>query len=265
MRTKRVLVAAFLVALVGLPAAAQEADAPGPITWIAYSTVNPGMTADAVAFTLEDKPFYDGLLADGTILSWGMGTPINHSPEDNWNHVHWVTVADWGKIEDWIGKFMQHNQAMDEAERTARHERAEQIYVAGSHFDEVVRHDVFRVGSGDAPMRYLYSGEFAAKPGREDDLVRFFEQAVVPVVDRLVEDGTMTSYGVYSPDLHLDVDWTHRLWYGLPNLGSIQTMQQAFAAAAGPEFQSWAESIFEARGHYDKVLMILHFERAGSQ
>jgi len=246
-----------LLLLAALPAGAQE-DGAGPLTWFAFSTVKPGKTEAAVAFTLESKELMEGLIADGTILSWGLATPINHTPGDLWNHVQWVTVADWSKVDDWVAAVMGRMEEMDEATIAENMQRAQQIYVEGSHFDEVVRHPVFSRGSGAAP-RYFYAAEFVAKPGQESAMVKLFKEAVAPLLDELVADGAMTSYGVYSTELHLDVEWTHRFWYGLPNLAAIDTMKEKFGRLGTPAFEAWAGSVFADEGHYDKVLMVLHY------
>ena len=93
-------------------------------------------------------------------------------------------------------------------------------------------------------------------------MVKFFKEAVVPILDGLVADGAMTSYGVYSTEIHLDVDWTHRFWYGLPDLAAIDKMTKAFGDGFTPAQEAWAESIFEPEGHYDKVVMVLHYAPA---
>ena len=250
-----ILITLFLLA--ALPAGAQE-DGAGPLTWFAFSKVKPGKTEAAVAFTLEDKELMDGLIADGTVLSWGLATPINHTPGDLWNHVQWVTLADWSKVDDWVAAVFARMEEMDEATMAENMQRAQQIYVEGSHFDEVVRHSVFSRGSGAVP-RYFWSGEFTAKKGQEGAMVKLFKEAVAPLLDELVAEGAMTSYGVYSTEIHLDVDWTHRFWYGLPDLAAIDKMTAAFGEGFTPALEAWAESIFEPEGHYDKVVMVLHY------
>ena len=77
----------FLSLAVVPTAAIAQDDGPRPLTWIAYSKVQPGKTADAVAFTLEEADLLDGLMADGTVLSWGLATPVNHRPGQSWNHI----------------------------------------------------------------------------------------------------------------------------------------------------------------------------------
>ena len=96
MRRVIVCVALLCVAAV-LPVAAQ--DGPGPISWIAFDKTMPGKSRDLIAMTIEnDGPMYDGLVKDGTLLSWGMAIPINHRLDDQWNFVLWANMADWSKV-----------------------------------------------------------------------------------------------------------------------------------------------------------------------
>jgi hypothetical protein len=249
------ILAAALV-LAALPVAAQEEER-GPITWLAYSKVKPGKTEDAVKLTLEDKAVMDGLIADGTIQSWGLVTPINHSPGDTWNFAEWVTLEDWSKVDDWVGAVMGAMRSMDPETAKSRMERAMEIYVEGSHFDEVVRHAVYKIGDAGT-TRYFYVAEFAAKEGVEKEMVEFFKTVVAPALDPMLASGTMSAYGMYAPELHLDVDWTFRIWYALPNLASLDKMTQAFAGLMSPGTEAWAKSVFATHGHYDKVALVLY-------
>jgi len=240
-----------------MPAAAQD-DAKGPLTWIAFSEVNSGKMEAAVALAMENKELMDGLIADGTVLSWGVATPINHDPGDTWNYVEWVTLENWAKVDAWAGAVMGHMMGLDEATKAEMESKAKEVFVDGSHFDEVVRHAVIKLG--DAATRYFYIADFISGDDDDDDdgLTAFFEKIVVPMLDPMVADGTLTSYGLQVDELHRDRDWTHRFWYGLPSLGSIDAMTAGFAKGMDPMAMAWAESAFSGKGHYDKVLMILY-------
>jgi hypothetical protein len=53
--------------------------------------------------------------------------------------------------------------------------------------------------------------------------------------------------------------WTHRFWYGLPDLAGIDAMKKKFGRLDMPAFEAWANSVFSDEGHYDKVVMVLHY------
>ncbi len=259
MRKPRWIAVTSIVLLALQAAAAQERDDRGPITWLAYSHVKPGMTGAAVAHALEDQPLMDELIAAGTVLSWGMATPINHDPGDTWNFLQWVTVGSWADIDLWSGAVMGKLNALSAQERKALEQRFHEIHVDGSHFDEVVRQSV--ISPAAAAPKYFYVADFVAKAGQGEALVEFFRQAVVPLLDPLVAEGTLTAYGVATPELHIRADWTHRFWYALPSLGAIGKMTKRFEQARTPAFDAWAGSLFAPEGHSDKVLMVLHYAR----
>ena len=255
---------AVLFALVCSPAMAQE-DERGPITWIAFSKVQPGQTQAAVAAELKDKEFMDGLVADGTILSWGMATPINHFPDDEWNHVQWVTVASWDHIEKWFGAVMGLFASLGAEEMAAREAAGKEIFVEGSHFDQVVRHMVWEDPPEDAPLpKYLYFAHFNAAEGQEESLSKLVKELVVPTIGGLQESGDMGAMGMYTSELHGTTDASHTIWYALPSLGAVDKMQAAFAEAGSSAVNAWAQSVFDLDTHYDQIWLILHLGRQGA-
>ena len=93
-------------------------------------------------------------------------------------------------------------------------------------------------------MRFMYAAMFNAKDN--EAMVKFFKEAVVPALDEMVADGTMTGYGIQSREIHVDADWTHRFWYGLPDLavdvdddeirGTLELDTQAEDVPAAPPY-----------------------------
>ena len=83
-----------------------------------------------------------------------------------------------------------------------------------------------------------------------------------PIADKLIEDGVISGYGLSTEELHGDHGFTHRSYFAIPGLASIDAIQAAFAAAGGPGIQAWTEAVFEPDGHSDVLFMVLH---AGGQ
>ena len=61
-----------------LPIAAAAQDAPGPMTWLAFSQLADGKSG-----------------RDGVINGYGNAVPANHRPDDDANFMEWVSVNDW--------------------------------------------------------------------------------------------------------------------------------------------------------------------------
>ena len=249
----------FLVLLAAPAAVFAQDDGPGPLSWIAYSKVKPGKTGDAVKLTLEeDAEFLDGLVSAGTILSWGLATPINHRPGQDWNHAQWVTLPNWAAVDRWVAGVMQRMSERSEEDLAEMQAKLDEVYVEGSHHDIVARGLIFKSGSGAGQPRYFMGGSYRARPGQEENVVKLFNEFVTPIADQLIADGVISGYGLYVEELHGDHGWTHRSWFSFPALASIDKIMAAFNQAAGPGIQAWADAVFDPDAHSDVVMMILH-------
>jgi hypothetical protein len=258
-RAISITILVLLSALVLAPVLAQEEDeAPGPITWIGFSKLRAGKTAeDATNLAMESKEFMDGLVANGTIVSYGSVTPINHDPGDKWNYADFVTVESWSKIGEWIGAFLAHQDTMSEKEKSERRERSMAIHEPGSHHDLVVRHVGFV--PGNQPPQFLYLAHFNIDPDKGDDAMALFKGFVKPTMSGLQASGDMGAIGLYVSELHGVYDWTHVYWYSLPSLAAVDKFQATLQEAAGPAENAWAQSVINFESHYDKILLVTHY------
>ena len=112
MKTPRLLTLSLMLGLLLVPIAA-SADhhemAPKPLTWISYVMSQPGKGTDLAGnIAAEGAKIYDGLMADGHIVTWGVALPINHFAGDDWNVMEWVTFRDWAAMDAFMGAFMRH-------------------------------------------------------------------------------------------------------------------------------------------------------------
>lgn len=256
-----VLALAFALVVSFAPVVADdhEDEGPGPLTWIGLSKLNPGKSAeDALGLFLRDKEFMDGLVADGTILSYGAVTPINHDPGDLWNYAEFVTLESWEKVDAWMAKFFQLRSGMSDDEKKELQAAWRDVHADGSHFDWIMRHTAFEP-NGVVP-RYLYLAHFNVHPDRADDVADLFNDFVEPALADARDAGKLGAIGLYTHEIHGDHDFTHGFWYAMPGLSGIDAMSGAFGAAAGDAQNAWAESILGSGDHYDKVVLMLHYE-----
>ena len=257
----RALAAAVLCVAVAGPAVAQTA---GPITWVAYSLGKPGKTEDWLKTIMKyDAPLYDKLQSAGTIRSWGVATPINHRPGMKWNLLTWATLDDWGAVEKWAGAAMQAIQARPAAEAKAVQAAAEASEETRTHFDEVVRNAYVSTPAPGTKFAYFFVGHYVARPGQDTAATQLYKDAVVPMGEKLMAEGVVAGFGLHVQELHGQFQpggtvWTHRVWWAVPSLASIDRIKAAQASMMTAENLKRSAEVFDMATHWDDVLMILH-------
>lgn len=223
------------------------------VTWLAFSTVNPGMSEDAVAYVREDEAVINELMADGTILGWGLATRASHLPGDPDNFVQWVTLPNWDSVDKWVGRVFQMMSSKSPEEMAAAQEKASEIFVEGSHHDIVA--DDLSWGSPESG-RYIYVGQHYA--GDSAGFMELYLRVVQPIGEKLVADGLVNAFGIHSPSLHTGDGWTHTTWMLLPGLAAIDAYHEAIRAALTPETMAEVDGVTDMNRHQDSLWMVLH-------
>jgi hypothetical protein len=261
MKLRNVIVAAALLALAfGSAGSAQSSS----LTWLAQSKVKTGMVDDAVALALEEQEFYDGLIADGTIIAWGLATRVTHRPGDTYNFTQFVVVPNWEHVDQWASKTMQTMMSRGPEEAAALEERAAKIFVEDSHSD-IVTESTSWFGTGDARPRYVYVGEFFANPGHENEMTELYNSLLVPIGKQLIEEGLLAGFGLDTPSLHTGDGWTHSTVYQFTSLAGVDRLHEEIGKAVTPETAARLTAAHDAARHRDDLWMILHMGGAPDQ
>jgi hypothetical protein len=163
----------------------------------------------------------------------------------------------------WPRRGVTATQARSEQETKAIEASYQAVEEGRSHFDEVVRNAVFVPGKPGAKIAYFLVGHYLARPGQDAALTQLYKEAIVPIADKLVADGVVTSYGLHLQELHgqfqPDRKWTHRSWYAVSELGAIDRILSALAASGiTPQQLARAAEVQDVSAHTDDVLMVLH-------
>ncbi len=244
-------------------ASAQEE--PGPITWLSFNKTLSGKSQDYIGAAIKnDGPMYDRLLADGTLNSWGIAIPITHRPGDPMNYMLWAGMSGWSKVGDLEAGFMKLFTSRTPEQSAEIQKAYEEAVVPGAHHDWIIRHQVYSEGSGDQAPKYFRIGYYKATPGNEGGITAFYKEHIQPVYEQLLADGTITSFGLSTQELHGVGDWTHLGWYTMANLGSIDTVQQAVDAVFTEELGAEIGPMMDPSAHWDQVLLIVHLGGAAS-
>ena len=267
----KALTGVLLALAIAAPTMVQAQEEQGPLTWVAYTRVKPGKTQDWLQMALKyDKPLLDGLVADGTVLSWGYAIRANHRPGYEWNLLTYVTCPNWGAIDRWVGTAMGAMSARG-PEETAKIEAATaELEEAGSHFDEVVRQGMLKQPAAPQKFSYFYVSHFRVRPGKFTQGTELLEEGVGAVAGPLMASGKIVSYGMHLQELHNQhqpgkAPWSHRVWYALTDLSVIDQMDAGYAAQITPERIRLRAETFDFDAHTDDILAVLHHEPAPAE
>ena len=255
---KRLISLAVLLMIAAAPLAIAQEDS-GPITWLSFEITKSGKSRDLIGASIKsDGPMYDELLANGTLSSWGIAIPITHTPHDHMNFMLWATMSDWSKVTDLEAGFMKLFASRTPEETAESMKSYNEAVVEGSHHDWIIRHHVYQQGSGDQTPKYFRIGYYKATPGNAGKITGIYKKHLQPVYEKLLADGTITSFGLSTQEIHGVGDWTHIGWYTMSNLGSIDKVQAAVDAAFTEEMGAEIGPLMDPSAHWDQVLLIVH-------
>ncbi len=266
----------LLAGLLVVPLAAaqeQEEEESNPIIWVSFVKAQRGKsTALTQNIAQTDGPIFDQLMADGKLLGWGVGQPINHWPGDDWTHAQWATFPGWEQVNEFIGAFMATQATKSEEEKKAQQEEWESLVVAGSHYDAVNRSLILEPGGSTQRPTYLNIAFYKAQPGQAGELQKIFEEHGVPVLKKLQDEDVIGGFGLYTAELHGDYSWSHVVWYMMPGLGARDAVREALEAAeaARSEEENKAmmerfEKVFVPEAHQDRILVLTHLGGAPAE
>ena len=266
-----VLVVGLLLAPLAASADSHEM-APKPITWISYVQSQVGKS-NALTEHLKENgaKIYDGLVADGHVLTWGVALPVNHHAGDDWNVVEWVTFRDWAGVDAFMQAFMGMQMAKSPEQMMAEQEKWYSLIEPGSHRDEIWRHQ--HVSPGTGRPAYIDLSYFPVKPGQAGPLKDLWLENAKSTLDGLQTDGTIGAYGLAGISVHDGVTPPSVVfWTTMPNLAALDTTEAAFEATdkargeeATKELMKSFMSKIELEGHHDRLLVVTHYGGGGGE
>jgi hypothetical protein len=268
MKRHQLLTLSLLVGVLLVPLAASADNhemAPNPITWISYLQSQVGKSNALTQHLAEDgAKIYDGLMADGHVLDWGVAMPVNHFADDDWNVTEWVTFRDWAAMDAFMGAFMGMQMAKSPEQMMAEQEKWLSLVVPGSHYDEIFEHLV--VAPGEAPPAYLDLSFFPVKLGQSGAIKKLWVENAKPTLDELQAAGTVRGFGMAVSKIHAaNTPASIMFWTALPGLGSLDAMEVAMDAADKARGEEAQKALMEAfmskvdlAGHSDRILIVTH-------
>ncbi len=216
----------FVVVALGVwmmtpPRAAAQAQAaqPEPTT---YSFVSEWMIARAqwadweTLNTTKTKPVLDKLLADGTILSYGLYTNMVHS-ENEATHGRWFEATSTAAIEKALAELGKISPNPIVNAPTTKHR------------DYLLQSQLRRVKAGNGGPGYLRVNATLLAPGKGADWRATWDKYNKALFEEMLDKGTITAYWIAAQQVHTDdPGWIYVVFLA-PNPDGVD---QFWAAAA---------------------------------
>jgi hypothetical protein len=225
------------------PAQAQAA-APGkpPVyTYVAQWDVPRPQWGDMVKLDEADKPLLDKLVADGTLVGYGAYTNLIHQ-EGEPTHGSWFSATSEGKLMKALEAIYAQPGSVGAP-----------VQAASKHWDLILTGDIYNSKAGSATDGYLTWSTWQVKPGQMEAYSALTKKVLVPILEKLLADGSITSYGELTEDYHQGKLGMVYDYFTVPNAAALDKANKAFEdaftgnAALGDAYRA----LTEREGHRD--------------
>ena len=230
-----------LVVTTGVPLKAQSSEKPPAYTYLSEWAVPRAQWADMVKLDEQDKPLMDKLVADGTLTGYGAYTNLIHQ-EGEPTHGTWFTATSEGKLMKAL-----------EAVYAQPGSITAPVEAASKHWDYLLVSRIYNQHPGKSEGGYLAGDQWDVKPGEMRPYNDLMKSTLVPICEKLLADGAITSYGMDTEDFHTGKIGRVTFYFTTSDTTGLDTASKAFddvfdkTPGLGAAFGSMAER----EGHRD--------------
>ncbi len=245
MRKRTILGACLLALCFALvtvrPMQAQAAKGKAPVyTYVAEWDVPRAQWGDMAKLDDSDKPLLDKLVADGTLSGYGAYTNLIHQ-EGEPTHGTWFNATSEGNLLKALEAIYAQPASVGAP-----------VQGASKHWDQILTGDIYNYKPG-ASTGYLTWSRWDLKPGEMRSYRELTKTVFVPVLEKLLADGAITSYGLLTEDYHQGKLGTVYEYFTVPDAASLDKANKAFddAFSNNPAVNDALRSLTEREGHRD--------------
>jgi hypothetical protein len=223
------------------PLQAQTAAKPKPAvyTYVATWDVPRGQWGDMVKVDDGDKPLLDKLVADGTLVGYGAYTNLIHQ-EGEPTHGSWFTATSEGNLLKALEAIYAQPSSVGAP-----------VQGASKHWDQILTGNIYNSKPG-ASGGYLTWSTWEVKAGQMHAYTELTKSAFVPVLEKLLAEGTITSYGQLTEDYHQGKLGVVYDYFTVPDAASLDKANKAFEDAfSSPAVGDAMRALTEREGHRD--------------
>ena len=216
-------------AMMALSVCALAQQAPQPLTTVAIFKIKPNKNSDWVAVMKGVfAPALDQLLKDGVITGYGADMDMLHQAGKP-NASAWVTMPNWASLQ-------KVNATIEEMQKKNPGQMVRMLEATDpeAHSDLLLRSPVFQMKTPPAGALPVTSFTMnTIKPEKMDSYMKLFNEHTKPVLEKLMQDGTIYGFGIDAEVEHTMPAGTRVEWIAMPNLAARDKVDAAFREARG--------------------------------
>ena len=238
----------MMLAQWAVPSGAQNSEVkekPPMYSYIANWQIPRAHWADMEKDNAANKAILDKAMADGTIIGYGNDENLVHQPDgethDNW----WSAMSMAGIIKVLDMFYASTNRASDV------------LASATKHWDLILVSRYYNWRPGSYKGAYTHVGAYKLKADAPDDAVETLSKnLVVPLLDKMLADGTILEYEVDTQAIHTEAPGVFFVSYVAPTPEGLDKVQMAISdkSKTQPLLGSAFGSMTESAGHRDELI-----------
>ncbi len=207
---------AFCLALtIATPLQGQQAAQKAPTyMYVAEWAVPRAQWAEIDKVADQDRPVLDKLIADGTLTGYGAYSNLLHA-EGAPTHGTWFTASSEGKLLKALEVIYAQPALVGAA-----------VQGASKHWDFLLTSTMYNAKPG-ASAGYLTYSRWEIKPGEGRAYSELNKKVIMPVLEKLLAEGTITSYGSMTEDYHTEKIGAVFDYFTVPDAASLDKANKA--------------------------------------
>lgn len=229
--------------------AQSEPSQPRTYSYVSLWTLPRAQWGEMAKYLAADSAQMNKLVADGTVTGYGEFENFIHT-EGGPTQGEWFTATS----ESGILKVLEGDYSHPDIVA------APVLLTATKHYDLFLENIAYGGRAGTFDGAYQVVEQWEVKVGQMHAFLGLLKGRFVPILNKMVADGTLVSYVVERQDFDTDNPGTVSVVTILPNASAFDTATKAFEAAFGkdPELGPALAALTSEAKHWDSLLHLAH-------
>lgn len=238
----------MMTAVCSVPLSAQMTEVkekPAMYTYVASWQIPRAHWSEMDKANAGDKAVMEKALADGTIVGYGNDDTVVHQL-DGGTHDNWWSATSMAGLM----KVLEQLNASGSSESPV-------LESATKHWDTISVSRYYNWRAGSYKGAYTHFGTYKLKADAPDDAVdTLAKHLVVPLLEKLLADGTILEYEIDTLAIHTEAPGTFWIGYITPNAEGLDKVTAAIAEAGKQQVLSGAAfgAMTDSNGHRDELI-----------